>query len=117
AREIRAALEKVNPSGQTWMVALDIDGTIVDFNGAMTGEVRAAIRDLVDFGAEVVLATGRSLLATREIIERLELTHGWAISSNGAITMRLDSSLPGGYEVADTITFDPEPALRVLREE
>lgn len=115
--EIEAALRAVNPTGERWMVALDIDGTIVDFDGAMTSVMRNAMRDLVDSGAEVVLATGRSLLATREIIAQLELTHGWAISSNGAITTRLDSSLPDGYEIADTITFDPGPALRVLREE
>jgi len=99
------------------MVALDIDGTIVDFDGEMTRAMRQAIDDLVVSGAHVVLATGRSLLATRAIIEQLGLTDGWAISSNGAITTRLDPSLPGGYEISDTITFDPGPALRVLRDE
>src|SRR5690625_4640117 len=97
------------------MVALDIDGTIVDFDGNMTDEMRSTIRELVAAGVEVVLATGRSLLATRTIIEDLGLQHGWAVSSNGAITTRLDPSLPGGYEISDTITFDPGPALRVLR--
>lgn len=100
-----------------WMVALDIDGTIVDFDGEMTRAMRQAINDLVASGAHVVLATGRSLLATRTIIEQLGLTDGWAISSNGAVTTRLDPSLPEGYEISDTITFDPGPALRVLRDE
>src|SRR5690625_5043840 len=99
------------------MVALDIDGTIVDFDGNMTDEMRSTIRELVAAGVEVVLATGRSLLATRTIMEDLGLQHGWAVSSNGAITTRLDPSLPGGYEISDTITFDPGPALRVLKEE
>ena len=105
------------PTEAPWMVALDIDGTIVDFDGEMTRAMRQAIDDLVASGAHVVLATGRSLLATRAIIEQLGLTDGWAISSNGAITTRLDPSLPGGYEISDTITFDPGPALRVLRDE
>lgn len=123
--EIRAALEAARgaapvpatPAATPWMVALDIDGTIVDFDGNMTDEMRSTIRELVAAGVEVVLATGRSLLATRTIIEDLGLQHGWAVSSNGAITTRLDPSLPGGYEISDTITFDPGPALRVLKEE
>jgi len=99
------------------MVALDIDGTIVDFDGKMTDRMRETIHRVVEAGVEVVLATGRSLLGTRHVIDELGLSHGWAVSSNGAITTRLDASLPDGYEISDTVMFDPEPALRVLRDE
>lgn len=115
--ELRSALDSANPQGHPWMIALDIDGTIVDFDGAMTTEMRDTIRALADSDSEVVLATGRSMLGTREIIDRLGLTHGWAVASNGAITLRLDPNLPDGFEVSDKITFDPEPALRALRAE
>lgn len=100
-----------------WMVNLDIDGTIIDYSAKMTDLMGETLNELVDSGAHVILASGRSLLATRQIIDRLGLAGGWAVSSNGAVTSRLDPELPGGYEVTDMITFDPGPALRVLRDE
>jgi hypothetical protein len=32
------------------------------------------------------------------------------------VTLRLDPSLPEGYEVSEVVTFDPTPALKLLRE-
>ncbi|MFZ0159603.1 MAG: HAD family hydrolase [Kineosporiaceae bacterium] len=98
------------------LIALDIDGTIVDWDERLSPRVHAAIRGVVDRGHHVVLATGRSLPGTTAVLDLLGLDHGWAVCSNGSVTLRLDPRLPGGYRVGDVVTFDPTPALKLLRE-
>jgi hydroxymethylpyrimidine pyrophosphatase-like HAD family hydrolase len=98
------------------LVALDVDGTVLDHDGALSDRVRAAVRAVEASGRDVVLSTGRSLVATTPVLDRLDLTRGYAVTSNGAVTLRLDPALDDGYEVADVVTFDPSPALTLLRE-
>jgi hydroxymethylpyrimidine pyrophosphatase-like HAD family hydrolase len=99
------------------LVALDIDGTIMTYDGVISDDVRQAVMALRDAGAHVVLATGRSVHATVPVAADLGLTEGWAVSSNGAVTVRLEPATAPGYEVTDRITFDPGPALRLMRAE
>ena len=71
----------------------------------------------VDAGHHVVVATGRSLPGTLPVLDRLGLTEGWCVCSNGGVTLRLDPALPDGYEIAELVTFDPAPgAARCSRE-
>ena len=51
------------------LVALDIDGTVVDLDGRMPDGVRDAVRRVTEAGVPVVMSTGRSWLATRPIEE------------------------------------------------
>ncbi|WP_123371709.1 HAD family hydrolase [Cellulomonas sp. PhB150] len=96
------------------MIALDIDGTLMSYDGVITEAVHEAVGALRDAGRHVVLATGRGVHATIPIARELGLSTGWAVSSNGAVTSRLDPALPDGYEITDVVTFDPAPALRAL---
>ena len=94
------------------MVALDIDGTLVDHEGVLPRSVRRSVRRVVDAGVPVVLTTGRSWHATRPVFEQLGLPTGPAVSSNGAVTV----SFPP-FEVQRVVTFDPADVVeRVLRE-
>lgn len=102
--------------GGSLLVALDVDGTTIDHDERLTDRVRDAVRAVADDGHHVVIATGRSLYGTLPVLDRLGLTTGFAVCSNGAVTLRLDPSLDGGHEVVDVVTFDPAPALRLLRE-
>jgi HAD superfamily hydrolase (TIGR01484 family) len=77
--------------------------------------VRRAVRAASDV-AHVVIATGRSTDGTLEVLDRLDLLTGTAVVSNGAVTLRLDPALPTGYEVVESVSFDPAPALAVVRE-
>ena len=97
------------------LIALDIDGTTVHHDGHLTDVVRDSVRAVADAGHHVVLATGRSVIATIPIAEKLGLSTGFAVCSNGAITLRLGSDLPDGYQIIESVTFDPEPALTLLR--
>jgi Cof subfamily protein (haloacid dehalogenase superfamily) len=66
------------------LLALDIDGTILDSRGQVPEANRAAIARAIEAGVEVALATGRRYDFARPIFERLPgpLT---LILSNGAI--------------------------------
>jgi hydroxymethylpyrimidine pyrophosphatase-like HAD family hydrolase len=97
------------------LIALDVDGTIIDYDEALSERVRRAVAAVVRAGHHVVVATGRSLPATLPVLDRLGLDSGWTVCSNGGVTLRLDPALPDGYEITQRITFDPAPALRLLR--
>lgn len=99
----------------TWkpdMVALDIDGTLVDHSGRMPDEVLQAVQALVAQQTPVVLSTGRAWGDTMPIFEELGLPPGPAVTSNGAVVV----SFPP-LRVRKQVTFDPGPAIqKVLAE-
>ena len=53
------------------LLALDIDGTLVNSEGKITPRVRQAIRNAVDAGCHVMLATGRFYRGMIKIQEEL----------------------------------------------
>jgi hydroxymethylpyrimidine pyrophosphatase-like HAD family hydrolase len=97
------------------LVALDLDGTMLGRDGRMSMAVRQAIRDVADVGVHVVIATGRAVGTTMPIASYLGLTHGFVVCSNGAVTVELDPAEPDGYRILEVVTFDPAPALEMLR--
>ncbi len=99
------------------LVALDVDGTILTHSGQLRPTVEQAIRDVIDAGHRVTIATGRSVVATMPVLRLLGITQGHAVCSNGAVTLLVDPSRRKGYQVVDKVTFDPAPALRLLRAE
>ncbi len=99
------------------LVALDVDGTILTHGGHLSDAVRDAIVGVAHAGHHVVIATGRSVVATMPVLERLGIAQGYAVSSNGAVTLRLDPTRSKGYKVLEKVTFDPRPALTLLRAE
>lgn len=101
-------------SGPQTLVALDIDGTLLGHDGSVSDAMIGAVHDLLEDGTHIVLSTGRSIPAVTPIIDAFGLPPGWAVCSNGAVTMRYESATE--YEIADIVTFDPGPTLRRLRE-
>lgn len=94
------------------LVALDVDGTLVDDESRIPSGTVEALDLVRAAGHEIVLATGRSLIGLLPIAVRLGLTDTWGVCSNGALTVRLDPSAPAGYKVVDTQMFDPGPVIR-----
>lgn len=100
-------------SGNGWLpslVALDVDGTIVDYDdypGTPTAPVNDAIRRVADAGAHVVIATGRSLHSTTGVFEQLGLKEGYAVCSNGAVLVDVATAEP-----ATVVTFDISDPVR-----
>jgi hydroxymethylpyrimidine pyrophosphatase-like HAD family hydrolase len=99
------------------LLALDIDGTLLHYDGTMSDAVVRAVAEVRSAGHEIVLASGRSLIAMTPVAAELGIDTGLMVASNGAVTVRLDPDFPQGWELEDVVTFDPEPALRLLRTE
>ncbi|WP_144794776.1 HAD family hydrolase [Kocuria palustris] len=100
--------------GVRYLVCLDVDGTLVDHDGRMSQEVLDAARAAAAAGHHLVIATGRSRGATLPVCEKLGLATGYAVSSNGGITMHLSSEHEDYHRVIDAVTFNPGPALDAL---
>ena len=96
------------------LVALDVDGTILDIEGRMSERMMTSLVRLRARGARVVISTGRGIQAALPVAHRVGLTDGWMICANGAITLRMDPTAPRGYEVIDSVTFDPADAIAAL---
>ena len=96
------------------LVALDVDGTILDIEGRMSERMMTSLVRLRARGVRVVISTGRGIQAALPVAHRVGLTDGWMICANGAITLRMDPTAPGGYEVIDSVTFDPADAIAAL---
>ncbi len=93
------------------LAALDVDGTLVDETNALSPAVRDAVLALADTGIPIVVATGRAMPGTMDVVERLGLENGTAVTSNGAIVI--------GYhpvEVLHSVTFDASEAVRRVLE-
>ena len=75
----------------TWqarLLALDVDGTLLNDELQITPATRQAVRQVVSQGVQVVLASARGPNALYMIMEELEIT-GLAICYTGALTCRL----------------------------
>lgn len=114
------ALEDMNPplGPDTWrLLGLDIDGTLMHWGGDISPSVARAVEQVRMCRNHVILATGRNIIATLPVAEQLGIRRGWAVCSNGAVTIRLNPATPGGYDIVETVTFNPRAALELIREE
>src|SRR5690606_13220689 len=80
-----------------WLVALDVDGTVIHEDETLTDAVRDAVARARDAGHLVTLATGRSWETTQPILSALGLEPEFVVCANGAITMRRDPEAELGY--------------------
>ena len=102
-------------AAEPWLVALDVDGTILHEDESIDERVADAILAARERGHEVTLATGRSWATTLPVLERLGLSPEYVVCANGAITMRRDDGASGGYSRAHVETFDPTAVLARIR--
>ncbi|MFG1792318.1 HAD family hydrolase [Nocardia sp. NPDC049149] len=97
-------------SGGPQLIALDVDGTLLDTGSPVSERVANAVRAAVAAGAHVVITTGRTVLTTRPVLTELGLIEGHALCSNGAVHVDVAKGVP--ITVQD---FDPAPAVAALR--
>jgi HAD superfamily hydrolase (TIGR01484 family) len=98
----------------TWtprLVALDVDGTVVDRDGKLPDPVRDVIADLVRKSIPVVLATGRSWHGTEPVVTALALPPGFVVCSNGAVILSHPPT-----EIIRTVTFDAREVVAQVLE-
>ena len=73
------------------LLAIDIDGTLLDRAGNVPPENRRAIAAALDRGVQVALVTGRGFTFARPVAEQLDLPVV-LVASNGALVRRLDGT-------------------------
>ncbi len=93
------------------IVALDVDGTLVDWENRMTDAVRDAVHAVEDAGIHVVISTGRAIPGVLDAADNLGLDGGIAVASNGAV---VHTYRP--VDVVHTVTFDAREAVRRVLE-
>ena len=94
------------------LIALDIDGTLIDPHENVSPAVLSAVHRVVNTGAHVVLSTGRSVYGIGRVIDSLGLKDGYAVASNGAVTFTYQP-----IEIRSANTFDPREAVEMLLEQ
>ncbi len=93
------------------IVALDVDGTMVDWENRMTDTVREAVHAIKDSGVHVVISTGRAIPGVLDAARNLRRDDGIAVASNGAVVHTYSP-----VEVVHTVTFDASEAVRRVLE-
>ena len=93
------------------LVALDVDGTIVDRDGVLPAAVGEAIAAVVAAGVPVILSTGRSWHGTVDLVEQLGLPPGPSVCSNGAVIVTYPPQ-----EIVKAITFDPRHVIERVQQ-
>lgn len=79
-----------NPDMAIQLLALDIDGTLLNSRGELTERNRTAIANARSRGIEVVLVTGRRFASARILLHELALDLP-LVSHNGALTKEVET--------------------------
>lgn len=91
------AAAQLPPAGPELLIALDIDGTVLSYDGELSPRVKAALDAHQAAGTHIVLCTGRAVRNTQLALQQVGFTHGFAVSSNGAVVSSLGSAAPLDY--------------------
>jgi len=67
------------------LIAVDLDGTLLQPDNTITGENLSAVREAERHGAIVVVVTGRPYVSADSIARRFDLPKGPLVSFNGAV--------------------------------
>ncbi|WP_231443144.1 HAD family hydrolase [Brevibacterium zhoupengii] len=98
------------------LIALDIDGTVVNYDGSLSEPVRQVLTQLADAGHHLVISTGRALPGALEVVHALGLKEGFVVCSNGSVVVKLEPAAPLGWEMHHVVSFDPRDALEKMHE-
>ena len=99
-----------------WLIAIDIDGTLVHDDGFLSPAVIKEVQRVRELGHYVVVATGRAAANAVPVVKDVGFEEGFVVCSNGAVTVELDKTVDHGYHVREVIGFDPRPVLSQLIE-
>lgn len=92
------------------LVALDIDGTLLDRRSQVTPRVRKALQDAREQGVDIALVTGRRFSSARPVVQDLDLSVP-LVSHNGALTKNITTLETYGYHPFEMATAGEVIAL------
>ena len=87
------------------LVAVDIDGTLLNTKREVTPEVFSAVQDAKAAGVKIVIATGRPIPGVRNLLEELHLNEpgNYVITFNGGL---VQDTVTGEEYIKETLTYD-----------
>jgi hypothetical protein len=91
------------------LVAIDLDGTLLDSAGRVPARTRAALHRAHEGGLKIVLCTGRAYTETRSVITQIGLDLDATVTIGGALLTDV-----GADRTISRIAFDPALAGEVL---
>ena len=75
------------------LIALDIDGTLANSDGKITGRTKQVVHSVARTGAIIVVATGRRFITAKPRVLQLDFPDLLLAAHNGAILKRLNGEL------------------------
>lgn len=100
------------------MIAIDIDGTLVNSEKQVTPRVKVAIRRAKEQGIKVVICTGRPLMGVKPLLQTLGLDaqdNQYVICFGGAATYATGGELINEYPISYNDYIDLEALSRKLK--
>ena len=95
------------------LVAIDIDGTLLNSKKEITPEVFSAIQDAKAAGVKIVIATGRPVAGVQRLLEELELNQpdNYVVTFNGGL---VQDTVTGQELIKETLTYDDYLDIELL---
>ena len=91
------------------LVAIDLDGTLLDSHGEVSEENKQAIKKLKDQGAEIVITSGRMSSSIKEIAEEIG-ANKYFISGNGSMIYDIEQN-----KIIYNNTLSKEKVLKIIK--
>lgn len=91
------------------LVAIDLDGTLLNSYGEVSQGTKESIKKAIDNGVEVVLASGRPISSVEDLANELNANH-YLISGNGAIVYDISKK-----EIVYDKFLDKEQVLNIIK--
>lgn len=93
------------------LLAIDLDGTLLNEEKKVPYENKVILKELINRGVEVVIATGRRYYSAKELIADLEMENTIIMANNGTIVrdMKTDNLIKSRY-------FEHDDFYRLIRE-
>ena len=76
------------------LIAIDLDGTLLDDNKEISQDNKIAIQKAKTYGIKIIIASGRPYFRVKEILQQLDLNHNtdYVITYNGGCILIGDNS-------------------------
>jgi Cof subfamily protein (haloacid dehalogenase superfamily) len=96
------------------LIAIDMDGTLLDAAGLLTARTAAAVRAAAELGHTMVIATGRPPHLVTQFGDELAGAVGYVVATNGSIVSTFPARAGEAPEILHLLSFEAARARRII---